>query len=605
METKPNHSSPAPAPTDGPGRILLAIVSLASALAVVILLFALVRGFQNGQRQSEAQRRQQIGIHLQSAKDYLADGKRREALAEYQKVLVLDAENQAAIDGIGSLLDDPNPAGQTPAPVAVPIGPTATPTSLNPLEAIWADAQALYQAGRWDEAIDRLLQVKATNPDFHADEVEEMLYTAYVSLGTEKSNAGSLEEAVNLFDKALALRPDAVEIRTVRDVTAQYVDALTYWYADWPRVIELLDQLYRRNPGYRDVQQRLQKAHLEYADSLARQGEWCTAAAQYQEARAVQEGPGLAEKQTEFQTLCDRSPAEAAAGEGTPTSAEADATPEASTLPGGLGTGRILYSSQDPVDGRYHIYAQPVTVSVRPVVLVEDAMQPALRDDGQRLAFRSMRGDIRGLGSYDPATGLRLRFTTFSEDSLPSWNPEGNRLVFASNREGDRRWRIYTAWADGNDNGSSLVFGQDPQWHPSADRIVYRGCDERGNGCGLWTMRSNGADPAPLTSVPGDARPVWSPDGRYVVFMSEERDGNWEIYRIDVSSGAIIRMTKDPGIDGLPTVSPDGSRIAFLSNRDGNWQIWIKPITGGAEQPLAPIQGDLPNWLEHDIQWVK
>ena len=590
-------------------RIFWVMIGLSTLLAVVIVLFLLMRGIQDGRIQSEAQRRQQIAILLQEAADLRAEGSPREALVRYQQVLKLDGENEEAITGIGELLDAPLTAAPPPVATSTPALPTPTPTPLNSLDSTWADAQALYNGGRWAEAIARLLQVKAADPTFQPDAVEEMLYISYVSLGTEKSNSGSLEEAVNLFDRALALRPNAVEIRTLRDVTAHYVDALTYWYADWPKVIELLEDLYRRNPDYRDVRQRLQKAHVEYGDSLTRQNDWCGAVEQFGAAIAVQNGPGLVEKQEQAQILCDSAPtptsgeevAELPAGTPQPGATGTPVVPAA----GGLGVGRILYSAQDPVDGRQRVFAQPVTASVKPVVVVEDANQPDLRGDGQRLVFRSMRGDQRGLGSFDPASGLRLRFTNYSEDILPSWNPEGNRLAFASNREGDRRWRVYAAWADGNDNGSGLAFGQDPEWHPTADRIVYRGCDDQGNGCGLWTMNSGGGDRRPLTSVPGDSRPVWSPDGRFVLFMSEERDGNWEVYRVDVESGGVIRMTNDPAIDGVPAVSPDGSRIVFLSNRGGVWRLWIKPLTGGAEQALAPLGGDVGNWLDQKIQWVR
>jgi tetratricopeptide (TPR) repeat protein len=594
----------------GMPRIFWIIVGVATALAIFIVLFLLLRGFQDGQRQSEAQRRQQIAIYLQNGQDATSDGDQQSALDAYRRVLILDPENEEAIAGIGNLLNgravQPSP---TVAVLAAPTpdAPVSTPTAPNPLAVTWVDAQNLYNAGRWEEAIVRLRQVRLVDADFERARVEEMLFTAYVSLGTEKSNGGSLEEAVTLFDRALEIRPDAVETRATRDDTAQYVDALTYWFADWPKVIELLSDLHTRNPGYRDVSQRLQKAHLEYADMLSRQSDWCRAAQEYTAAISVQNAPGLIEKQAEFQTLCAQNPeglADAESGELAADDVTGLADAPAPVLSGGLGTGRILYGAVDVVDGRYRIYAQPVTASVRPVMLVEDALQPALRGDGQRLAFRNVRGDQRGIGSYDPGTGLRLRFTNYAEDSFPSWNGEGNQLVFASDREGDRRWRIYTAWADGNDNGVSLGYGQDPQWHTGSNRIVFRGCDERGNSCGLWIMNGSGGDRVPLTSIPGDAHPSWSPDGRYVVFMSQERSGNWEVYRVDVQSGAVLQLTTDANIDGLPAVSPDSSRVAFLSNRDGSWAIWIKPLNGGPEQILAPITGELPNWMEQKIQWV-
>jgi tetratricopeptide (TPR) repeat protein len=587
-------------------RMFWILIGLATTLAIFIVLFLLLRGFQDGQRQSEAQRRQQIAIHLQTAQDFIADGEPLAALDAYRKVLILDPENEDAVAGIGELLNasaDPPQVVVEAAATEQPVQPEPTPTSPDPLTSVWADAQALYNAGRWEDAIVRLRQVRLANADFQSEQVEEMLFTSYVSLGTEKNNSGSLEEAVTLFDRALELRPDAAEIRSMRDSTAQYVDALTYWYADWPRVIELLSDLYLSDPEYRDIRQRLQKAHLEYAESLSRQSDWCAAADQYSQAILVQNAPGLETQQAEFQLLCEQNPAGVASAEpGAPEDGNTE-TP-LPVLTDGLGTGRILYASRDAVDGRYRIYAQPVTASVRPVLLVEDAMHPDLRADGARLVYRNMDNANRGLGSFDPGTGLRLRFTTYAEDSLPSWNPEGNRLVFASDREGDRRWRLYTAWADGNDNGTSLSFGQDPDWHPNTDLIVFRGCDERGNGCGLWLMSGDGGNRAPLTNVPGDGHPTWSPDGRYVVFMSQERTGNWEIFRIDVQTGTVLQLTNDPGIDGIPAVSPDSSRVAFLSNRDGNWKIWVKPIAGGPEQPLAPISGDIPDFLDQKLNWV-
>ncbi|MGB5048745.1 MAG: hypothetical protein WBO46_07425, partial [Caldilineaceae bacterium] len=82
-------------------RIFWVMIGVSTLLAVVIVLFLLLRGVQDGRIQSEAQRRQQIGILLQDAADLRADANPREALVRYQQVLKLDGENEEAIAGIG------------------------------------------------------------------------------------------------------------------------------------------------------------------------------------------------------------------------------------------------------------------------------------------------------------------------------------------------------------------------------------------------------------------------------------------------------------------------------------------------------------------------
>lgn len=131
------------------------------------------------------------------------------------------------------------------------------------------------------------------------------------------------------------------------------------------------------------------------------------------------------------------------------------------------------------------------------------------------------------------------------------------------------------------------------------------GTDDAGGSPGLWLTAPDGRGRARLTDNGNDQRPTWSPDGRYVVFMSSGRDGNWELYRVDVTNLSIMRLTDHPAQDGLPTISPDGRYVAFMSDRDEYWRIWYVSIDGGEAQPLGRISGELPKWLEHAIQWVR
>ena len=90
------------------------------------------------------------------------------------------------------------------------------------------------------------------------------------------------------------------------------------------------------------------------------------------------------------------------------------------------------------------------------------------------------------------------------------------------------------------------------------------------------------APPRRLTDDPNlDYNPVLSRDGRWVVFVSD-RDGNPNLYAIDlIAKPDPIRLTSYSGMDDAPTLSPDGTRVAFVSTRSGNPDIFIMPFAPG------------------------
>lgn len=616
-------------------------------LAAAILILSVVLGIRAGQRQLEIQSRQQIGIYMQRALDYRSEGNLEAALGEYRRVLVLDPGNAAAADGIeillalasGALSEDavatnqsaPNNGPDAAADVAAEAAADSPTVSANPQV---DTAKLAIDAGRWEDAIALLTALQQAGDT--SEEVSGLLYNAYLSLAIQQERQDKFEAALSTLDQALDVRPNATEAQGVRNTIAAYLDVLTLSGADWEKAVATLEKLYALDAGYRDVRERLQRAHMQYGDALIADQDWCNAVAQYDAAIAIQVTPGSISKRDKYQALCEGSDTVAPALVGSATvepagelsdaadeaQAELDltlSTPTAQSdeaevespavvappvVSGSPSGGRIMYSARDPGSGRSMVFAQAVGGSAAPSVLVEDASQPAMRNDGTRLAYHNLRNDSIGLGSIDPGSGLRLRFTQFGEDSLPSWSHDGSRLVFASNREGDRLWRIYTVWAEENGATQNFSFGEAPDWHPTADLIAFRGCDERGNGCGLWTMTGNGGNRRQLTSTPADTRPDWAPDGSFVVFTSDARHGNPEIYRVNANDGSVVRLTDSGASDVDPTVSPDGAWVAFLSNRDGAWKVWAAPATGGEAQLVASIAGDIGNWVEQNIQWI-
>jgi Tol biopolymer transport system component len=216
-----------------------------------------------------------------------------------------------------------------------------------------------------------------------------------------------------------------------------------------------------------------------------------------------------------------------------------------------------------------------------------------------------------GLSAYDFGADGRVRYTANLEDSTPRWSPTGDRLVFSSNRTGDRRWKVYIIPNSPRDdrtgfpNIPELTLGKDADWHPSQDLLVFKGCDDTGNNCGLWTINVDGSGRAPLTDGFNDSLPRWSPDGASVVFMSDSRNGQWELYMLTVASGAVIRLTDNAAYDGLPAWSPNGNQIAFMSNRNGVWGIWVVAASGGEAQLITQLEEQLPDWLLQGLDWTQ
>lgn len=95
-----------------------------------------------------------------------------------------------------------------------------------------------------------------------------------------------------------------------------------------------------------------------------------------------------------------------------------------------------------------------------------------------------------------------------------------------------------------------------------------------------------------------DFDPCISADGKQVVFASTQYRETADLFIKSVDSRVVTQLTTDPANDVMPKFSSDGTRIAFASNRSGNWDIYIMPVTGGkAVQVTTSPADDLhPTW---------
>jgi Tol biopolymer transport system component len=99
-----------------------------------------------------------------------------------------------------------------------------------------------------------------------------------------------------------------------------------------------------------------------------------------------------------------------------------------------------------------------------------------------------------------------------------------------------------------------------------------------------------------VTNFPGvEAQPSLSPDGRQVTFVSN-RDGQWDIYVGLVAGGGLIRLTNDPNVEARPRWSPDGTKILYSRlNESGLQDIWVTPAFPGTPRRVVP-NAFAPSW---------
>jgi tetratricopeptide (TPR) repeat protein len=230
---------------------------------------------------------------------------------------------------------------------------TAEGVSSQALLNLYGEARTLYSQGEWAEAIVRLEQLRRVDPEYRAQEVGPMLFDAYRRQSTILLEAGELEDAASLLDRALELNPNDPETAELHQWLSLYMDGLAQWGVDWEGVVGTLRELYELNPSFLDVERRLHDALLSLGEVYYGQGAWCMAESQYAEAIRVMPSEGASAAHAEALDLCVQAIADA-----TP-SAVASAAPTATGVPlADVGTfvGQFLgHTEADPTAMRIRV----------------------------------------------------------------------------------------------------------------------------------------------------------------------------------------------------------------------------------------------------------
>lgn len=214
------------------------------------------------------------------------------------------------------------------------------------------------------------------------------------------------------------------------------------------------------------------------------------------------------------------------------------------------------------------------------------------------------------LAAQDAIAGLELK-------------PDLRELI-VSHADSSNTLQLYSMQEDGTAKRQLTDGSIDcihPAWSPDGEKVVY--VQQHEKGMALWLTDPQGNESRLLTEAGNNLLPSWAPDSKHIVWMftegGEDPTRNSQLRIMNTETLESRRLFSDPEqmafSNSMPVVSPNGSKVAFVSNRSGGFRIWVSNLDGSQAKPIspvvtayseainAPIEQKVPAWSP-DGKWI-
>ncbi|MBS1857748.1 MAG: PD40 domain-containing protein [Acidobacteria bacterium] len=232
-----------------------------------------------------------------------------------------------------------------------------------------------------------------------------------------------------------------------------------------------------------------------------------------------------------------------------------------------------------------------------------------LSPDGRSVAFGSCQGGGSGATcrvqvaefQNNAIVGRPRQISTVSMRILGlAWTADGSSLVYGQGERG--LWRVPI---HGGTNPERVELAGGAAVYPAIDRkggrLAYSQVTTQAD---IWRLERGGKPTPFLASTLRDAAPQYSPDGSRIAFESERGGNGLTVWAANADGSGAVQLAKPRS--GTPRWSPDGRWVAFDAfGPNGHWDVWVVDASGGAPRQLTHGPGDnpIPSW-SRDGKWI-
>jgi TolB protein len=266
--------------------------------------------------------------------------------------------------------------------------------------------------------------------------------------------------------------------------------------------------------------------------------------------------------------------------------------------------------------GRTNVYSiDPDTRASQQLTQAENYDgQPAWSHDRDRIIFISDRGQAKNVTdiytmALDGSDVQRVTATADAAERSPKYAPDGSRIAVALIR--DDQYYMATLAPDGTDEqvlAGPFRFVEFPSWRRDGKEIYFAAIGPETNSVDILSVNVDTRDVTTRVSSPSaDVCPHFSWDGKYMTYARSPGGANEEpdLFRRpldqpdDVSGASDERLTDNAARDDYANPSPDDARYVFVSNRDGDFDLYVMDRDGGNVTRITNTPGlkeNVPDW---------